>query len=136
LLLKPQQSNLFHPYSDKENITEKISVYTLEEIAAEKLRSLIQRNRPRDIYDSWYLFLHENKIDFHLMKETLFVKSRYKGIQVKNVDQFVNDKKREINQRAWKSSLRHQIPVSKLPDFDHVYSQLEMSIKTMMNDLS
>ncbi|HKK09912.1 MAG TPA: nucleotidyl transferase AbiEii/AbiGii toxin family protein [Bacteroidales bacterium] len=136
VLLKPKQSNVFHPYSDGEKITEKISVYTLEEIAAEKLRSLIQRNRPRDIYDSWYLFHHENKIDFRMVKETLIAKSENKGIQLKNADQFVNDKKRKINQRAWTSSLRHQIPVSMRPEFDHVYNQLEMFIKTMMNDLS
>jgi hypothetical protein len=71
-----------------------------------------------------------------MVKKTLIAKSENKGIQVKNADQFVNDKKRKINQRAWTSSLRHQIPVSMLPEFDNVYNQLERFIKTMMNDLS
>lgn len=121
---------------DKEKIRQTVLAYRLEEILAEKLRALIQRNRPKDIYDSWYLFNHEDKIDFHLVKETLLVKSRDKGIQVKNADQFVNDRKREINRRAWISSLRHQIPVSDLLEFEHVYNQLERFTKKMMNDLS
>ncbi|NJE13855.1 nucleotidyl transferase AbiEii/AbiGii toxin family protein [Thermococcus sp. LS2] len=29
--------------------------YSLEEIFAEKLRSLFQRTRPRGLYDVWYL---------------------------------------------------------------------------------
>jgi len=137
LLLQPVDKELFHPYSDKDKVTESVSAYKLEEIVAEKLRSLIQRNRPRDIYDSWYLFKHQNDtIDFGKVKDTLLIKSRNKGIQVESVNQFVNDSKREINRRAWKSSLQHQIPTVKLPDFDEVYDQLEGFTIKLMKDLS
>ncbi len=136
LLLPHVTRELFHPYSDKEKIIENVSAYKLEEIAAEKLRSLIQRNRPRDIYDSWHLLNQEDEIDLDLVKEILFIKSLDKGIQVNNANQFVNDRKREINRRAWKSSLSHQIPASKLPEFDDVYNQLEEFIIKLMDDLS
>ncbi|MCF8308389.1 MAG: nucleotidyl transferase AbiEii/AbiGii toxin family protein [Bacteroidales bacterium] len=136
LLLKPEQSRLFHPYSDKEKIMQTVLAYQLEEILAEKLRSLIQRNRPRDIYDSWYLFKHHENINFREVKEALFIKSRNKGIEIESVNQFVNNKKREINRRAWNSSLNHQIPALKLPDFDNVYNDLEGFIINLMNNLS
>ncbi|MEA3497064.1 MAG: nucleotidyl transferase AbiEii/AbiGii toxin family protein, partial [Bacteroidota bacterium] len=55
VLLKPEDRQIFHSYSDSEIINSKVPVYPLNEIVAEKLRSLMQRNRPRDIYDLHYL---------------------------------------------------------------------------------
>jgi len=50
---KITQKAINHPYSD--TIDTKILVYSLDEMFAEKTRSLFERTRPRDLYDIWYL---------------------------------------------------------------------------------
>lgn len=51
VVLKPDLKNIFHSYPDSDIVKNKVPVYPLNEITAEKLRSLLQRNRPRDIFD-------------------------------------------------------------------------------------
>jgi predicted nucleotidyltransferase component of viral defense system len=41
-----------HPYSD--DCGYEVMVYSLKEIIGEKIRSLFERTRPRDLYDVWY----------------------------------------------------------------------------------
>lgn len=53
ILLPAEIRDIIHPYSD--NCRFQIRVYSLEEILAEKIRSLFERTRPRDMYDTWYL---------------------------------------------------------------------------------
>jgi len=48
-LLPLVQRPLIHPYSDRCEAT--LSAYSLEEMAAEKVRSLFQRTRARDLFD-------------------------------------------------------------------------------------
>jgi len=50
------QKVINNPYSDK--IDTKVFTYSLDEIFAEKTRSLFERTRPRDVYDVWYLNKH------------------------------------------------------------------------------
>ncbi len=57
--LKPKICSIFHPYSDGFEAT--IPTYQLEEIAAEKLRAILNvrtYHRGRDVYDLWYLTKH------------------------------------------------------------------------------
>jgi len=49
ILLPVETRQIYHPYSDR--LTAGVTCYCLEEIMAEKIRSLFQRVRPRDIYD-------------------------------------------------------------------------------------
>ena len=44
---------IIHPYSD--SFQSEIPVYDLAEIVAEKMRTILQRVYPRDIYDVWYV---------------------------------------------------------------------------------
>lgn len=61
-------------------------VYTLENILAEKLRSLIERTRIRDYYDSWRL-LSMNVVDEGLVKGLFLEKCRGKEISFSGGDQ-------------------------------------------------
>ena len=54
ILLPLSVRRIIHPYSD--TLEAEIRVYALEEILAEKIRSLFQRTRPRDLYDVWCLW--------------------------------------------------------------------------------
>ncbi|MBW2989926.1 nucleotidyl transferase AbiEii/AbiGii toxin family protein [Candidatus Woesearchaeota archaeon] len=48
----PHQSHqIIHNYSDSETCKANVVCYSLEEILSEKLRSIIQRSRPRDLFD-------------------------------------------------------------------------------------
>jgi len=49
IVLPLERKRLVHPYSDECNIL--LLVYSLQEIFAEKVRSLFERTRPRDLYD-------------------------------------------------------------------------------------
>ena len=134
ILEEPISKKIFHPYSDSSQIIETVPVYPIPEIISEKLRALIQRNRPRDIYDIWYI--KNNKIDLNKnsIKNLLLRKAKNKGIEISGIEQFVNDEKRIKNKRAWKSSLNHHLPFGKLPDFDFVYDELKSFIESILKE--
>jgi predicted nucleotidyltransferase component of viral defense system len=133
IFVLPEQKQIFHGYSDRTKISEIIMVYSLNEIMGEKLRSLIQRNRPRDIYDIDYLSKHLPQENFPLIKEILYSKAKDKNITISGVSDFVNNKKERSNKHAWQSSLGEHLPVGKLPDFDNVYSNIEHFIEKILN---
>lgn len=110
----------------------KFFTYKLEEIVAEKIRSLIQRNRPRDIYDNWYFATMIQPEQFNLIKKVLDKKAEQKGIVIKNIEQFINDYKREQNMYAWEKSLHHQLALSNLPNFDDAYIRVKQFIEQIL----
>jgi len=132
ILTDIQFKSIFHNFSDNHLITSVVPVYSINEIMAEKLRSLIQRNRPRDIYDLWILLPMVNTVDYSSIKELLTKKCRYKNIAFSNVDDFINDKKGQRNKREWESSLNNHLPAGMLPDFDKVYSLLNQLIERIL----
>jgi len=133
LILKPENKKILHPYSDLNLIDKIIPVYSINEFLAEKLRSLIQRNRPRDIYDIWTLSKFIDNKNLPEIKRVLFQKSVNKNIAITGINNFVNEDKRKKNNRAWKKSLKHQLSKEQLPNFDEVYNQILEFIKTILN---
>lgn len=101
-----------HDYSDK--IDKKTIVYSLEEIFAEKTRSLFERIRPRDLYDVWYLSNYSN-FDKSLFKK----KCEFKNL-IPNMGELQLRKSDFIN--SWENSLKHQL--KKLPSADEVFNSV------------
>jgi len=132
LIEKPIYRKIFHPYSDSNLITQFVPCYSLTEIMAEKLRSLIQRNRPRDIYDIWNIARFIDASKFSEIKQLLIQKAESKKITISNVKQFVNEQKYRKNKRAWESSLKQHLPINALPDFDVVYAELFDIVETIL----
>lgn len=64
-----------------------ISTYSLNNILAEKLRSIIERTRIRDYYDSWRL-LKMKTVDVEIIRTLFIKKCEGKGIMFKNVNGF------------------------------------------------
>jgi len=121
IIINPiQKRNILHIYSDK--INEQINVYTLEEMFAEKVRSLFERTRPRDLYDVWYL---NKKIGFN---KTLFQKKcKHKKVEP-NIEELVS---RKTNyEKTWKGSLQHQLP--ELPYATDVFDEIIEFLKKML----
>jgi len=117
VLLDILNKTIIHSYSDKFN--KKIMVYSLEEIFAEKARSLFERVRPRDLYDIWYLSNYTN-FDKSLFKK----KCEFKNLTPK-IGELLTRKTEFIN--SWDNSLKHQL--RELPSaskvFNHVIKFLE-----------
>ncbi|MEJ5265021.1 MAG: nucleotidyl transferase AbiEii/AbiGii toxin family protein [Bacteroidales bacterium] len=124
---------IIHNYSDKILITNQVNVYSCNEIIVEKLCSLIQRNRPRDIYDLWYLAKNIDIQSYTTLKDLLLNKAQHKKIKVERITQFINKDKFNANQLAWKQSLQTQLNSNDIPDFDQAYSQVHDFIAKILN---
>ena len=131
-LLEPINRKIYHPYSDNENIVNNAPCYQITEILSEKIRSLAQRNRPRDCYDVWFLSKQTDKSYHPVIKKLLIEKTGAKNIPVDSPFHFVNEKKREINLRHWEKSLQHQLPGKYLPDFNQLYLELTTFIEKII----
>ena len=115
----PVEKNVYNEYSD---LSEDFSVkcYSLGEIISEKMRSLIQRTMPRDIYDIWYLFEIENEniedyiYDFRRKME-------FKKLDPADLVNSVQNKMDRFK-RQWNEHLINQI--KDIPDFDDVWRRL------------
>lgn len=113
------ERNVYNEYSDlKDGFS--IFCYTLAEISTEKMRSLMQRTLPRDVYDIWYLFEIENEniedYVFNFKKKTEF-----KKLIPGDFLSTVRDKK-DTFKRQWSAHLVNQI--NEVPDFDEVWRGL------------
>ena len=111
---------MIHNYSD--DLDKKITVYSLEEIFAEKTRSLFERTRPRDLYDVWYLSDHV-KFDKSLFKK----KCEFKKLTPK-MNELLTRKIEFIN--SWENSLKHQL--KELPLAEKVFNDV---IKFLGNNI-
>ncbi len=71
IVQSPEWSRLFFPYPE----LRVISVLGLrkEEVLAEKLRALCMRQKPRDLYDVWFLLHQHVQIDAELFKKKMEV---------------------------------------------------------------
>ena len=132
MIMKPEKKPIFHPYPDQEMINSTVPVYPLNEIVAEKLRSLLQRNRPRDIYDLYYLSEIIPKNRYADILRLLKQKSDEKNIECCKYEDFVNQMKYKSNKRAWESSLAYHLPKDHLADYDIAYSKAEQFVKDIL----
>ncbi len=117
----PQEKNIINLYSDLKHEPYSIFCYTMNEIIAEKMRSLMQRTAPRDIYDLWYLF-HLERLN---IEDYIFIfkdKAVYKGYDPKVLSKTV-ERKEKIFARQWRGHLSNQM--STLPEFEDVWRDLK-----------
>ena len=114
ILLPLEKRKIIHPYSDECNA--EILTYSLEEIFAEKVRSLFQRTRPRDLYDVWRL---KDIIELKTVLSILPEKFRLKNVRF---ELEIFKERRMYYERAWERSLAHQI--NPLPEFDKVWDDV------------
>lgn len=93
-----------------------LSLLDIEEIAAEKIRCILTREKPRDIYDLWFLSKKGIILDVSLINKKLKI---YKlTFNKKKFIERVNEK-----QKMWKLDLQDLI-IGNLPEFDDVVTGL------------
>ena len=115
----PLESNVNNEYSDLSEEF-KVITYTLDEIISEKMRSLMQRTMPRDLFDLYYLFENQN----YNIEDYIFdfrKKAEYKKMDPDTFIETVQNKKEKFKGQ-WESNLVNQI--QKLPDFEDVWRRL------------
>ncbi|HMQ70086.1 MAG TPA: nucleotidyl transferase AbiEii/AbiGii toxin family protein [Ignavibacteria bacterium] len=119
-----EEMEIKNEYSD---LTESFTIksYTLNEIISEKMRSLMQRTAPRDLYDLWYFFEIENKdiIDFI---PTFKEKAEYENIKSGDFANVLSNKKNKLK-IAWSNQLNNQI--KDVPEFEEVWRTLNKHLR-------
>lgn len=119
IILTPDNKEIHSEYSDQEKRS--LLVYPLEEILAEKIRSILQRAKTRDYYDVWKILkLHYGKIDVNLLHDVLIKKCQAKKLGF-NKDHLFSPERIQPAKEYWEKSLAHQI--SNLPDFQMVINE-------------
>ena len=134
VFLQPDFKQIFHPYTDKEIIRNKVSVYPIIEIVSEKIRALIQRNRPRDIYDLYFLSHKVNREEYAKIHGLLAQKSKDKNLDCCIIENYINPIKARKNKRAWENSLGHHLAINKLIDFDMAYTVVSKFILNIIKN--
>jgi uncharacterized protein len=123
----PEERAVFNPYYEAKI---GIATYALEEMLAEKLRSLLQRTRVRDYYDVWYLLAKEKKlVDIPATKRIFFKKVEYKKLEFKSAKQLVDPEKLAQAEGYYKNQLSNQL--RELPPFEKLKSELVEAVEAM-----
>ncbi len=133
LITSPVFKPILHNYTDKKMINQLVPVYSLIEIISEKIRALLQRNRPRDIYDIWFLSNTFSFSQYQFINELLNIKAKNKNIEIADLNSFINEDKGKKIKRAWHKSLGGHLPEFELPDFDKTYQEVYIFIKNILN---
>ena len=121
--LNPVIREVHHPYPDRPATGIRIQCYAYEELFAEKLRALAERERPRDLYDVIHLYrFSDSATDRALIRDTLKRKCDYKGIELPSATNLETQPERTELESEWANMLGHQLPM--LPPFDQFWREL------------
>jgi uncharacterized protein len=106
---------------------QELRVYSLNEIAAEKVVALADRarNEPRDLYDLWYLSSNA-LIDLSVLAEAVGQKLEFRGKSGQNVTADILRKEARLKV-LWSGRLAYQMAT--LPEFDETFRTLRRAFR-------
>ena len=123
LVLTPAQRPVHHPYTDRPADGIHVLSYSFEEVFAEKMRALAERQRPRDLYDVVHLYRRQDLLpDRAVVRSTLERKCAFKGIAVPTYAALTPRPERTAIEVEWEQMLAHQLPAC--PPFDEFWREL------------
>ena len=121
IVLPSVQSTVFHPYSDNPINGITVNTYAYEEVFAEKIRALVERARPRDLYDVITMFNHKSiQPNTAVLLNVLKQKCEFKNIPMPSL--YDLDKYKKNLESGWSIMLAHQLPT--LPPFETFWDEL------------
>jgi len=124
VLLPPQRREVVVSFFP--DLRPAVLTYALEEILAEKMRSVLQRGKARDYYDVWRLLKEKNAaFDASLVRSIMEQKCRHKGLDVPDVQAFLAPQYLEEAAVYWERDLARQVAPQSLPDWARVSEELE-----------
>jgi len=121
LCLEPEYKRvLTNPFTGEQR---KVLVYPLEELLAEKMRSLIERGKSRDYYDVWRLLKeYTSQLNLELLGMVLGKKLAHKCPCLHAINDFLPQDPRALK-RYWEKDLQQQI--NSLPPLEQVLEELQ-----------
>ena len=122
LVRRAERRRVHHPYSDEPDDGIEVLSYCFEEVFAEKLRALSERERPRDLYDVIHLHRHDADVNREVVLEILKSKCEFKGIAVPTLASLRESPQHAALRADWDQMLAHQLP--ELPPFDSFWNEL------------
>ena len=123
LVMSPALKDVHHPYSDRPHNGIRIPCYCFEELFAEKIRALAERERPRDLYDVVHLYRHDEfKPDRTVILNTLKKKCAFKGIPLPTLEALDTQSGLKELESEWGNMLGHQLPA--LPAFEQFWQDV------------
>ena len=124
ILAEPAQRPILHPYPDALPSGALVRAYSFEELLAEKTRALVERSRPRDLYDVVHLLENAlSDLDLVEVRRIFAEKCSGKGLAVPSSPDLIRIVTDDAELRSeWASMLAHQLPA--LPDLDALLSRL------------
>ena len=105
----------------------RVRVYSLREIAAEKVVALLDRarNEPRDLYDLWHL-IEQGHVPLAEVIEAVARKLAARGQQLDSLRTVLRQKEPRYR-RLWEIRLSAQVAI--LPDFDQVFRAARRALR-------
>ena len=112
VLFPSENRRLIHLFSDADKVDISIPCYSLKEVLAEKMRSLIQRNRgeARDYFDLWYIKNNNHNINWEEVKMAFLQKCAFKSLEFTSVSDFFEPDRIKQVEITWDIRLNHQLP--------------------------
>lgn len=124
-----EQRRVLRAYPEFDDLPEDrlVSVYSLNEIAAEKVVALQDRarNEPRDLYDLWFLTVNAG-INLADLVRAIEEKLRFRGKEIVGLEDRILAKEARLK-ALWAGRLGHQIEV--LPEFNEVFRSVRRELR-------
>lgn len=133
---EPRIKEIIHGYGEK--ISQKIYVYSLEEIVAEKMRALLQhlqklkargwsRSRARDYYDIWKILKsYPNQLRVEILPNLFLEKCKVRKVDFRGPEEFFDKTLVDYVAKTWEQWLEPL--VSDLPPFELVIDDLKKEL--------
>jgi predicted nucleotidyltransferase component of viral defense system len=129
LLFPVEHLQVLRTYQEFEDVPEDrpIAVYSLNEIATEKIVALQDRarNEPRDLYDLWFLISHVG-IDIGHLIGAITEKLRFREKDIAGVEDRIVAKEARLK-ALWSGRLGHQMEA--LPQYDEVFRAVRRELR-------
>jgi predicted nucleotidyltransferase component of viral defense system len=121
LVLPSVRREVFHPYTDRPEGGIWANCYAYEEAFGEKVRTLGERTRPRDLYDVVNLFRRtDSRPTSSVLRDVLRRKCEYKATPIPTFESL--EPRRPSLEAMWSDMLAHQLPV--LPPLNDFWDAL------------
>jgi predicted nucleotidyltransferase component of viral defense system len=124
ILAPVAKQSILHPYPDLIPDALSVSCYSLEELFAEKCRALLERTRPRDLYDVVHIGeARRGHLDLTKARELFEAKCSTKGLIPPTADALVQQARGSAELAAdWSVMLAHQL--RQLPPIEQFLDRL------------
>ena len=129
VLFPVEQKEILRAYEEFNDIPEgrAVAVYSLEEIATEKVVALGDRarNEPRDLYDLWFLTAHAG-VELQPLLPAIEEKLHFRNNEITGLQDRIVAKEARLKS-LWNSRLGHQMEA--LPDFDTAFRAVRRELR-------